>query len=181
MPRLGCYIHCDHRWLPIMKAYEGGSAAYFATPPVNLVHAYHESLSQITKASPSLDERLRLHRETSRRVQDAARELGLSRLPIAPEVAANGMTAVRPYLLHIFFSEPVDKPVYLVHSCGAQMASSPLSFCLLSCKGASLWQVVWEPGRVCISVSPFSTVVFIAPPLLDQYFRIGYVAPSPMR
>ncbi|KAH9989809.1 PLP-dependent transferase [Russula vinacea] len=82
------------RWLPIMKAYEGGSAAYFATPPVNLINAYHESLSQITKASPSLDERLRLHRETSSRIKLAAKELGLSQLPVRPEIAANGMTAL---------------------------------------------------------------------------------------
>lgn len=77
-----------------MKAYEGGSAAYFATPPVNLIRAYHESLTQITKASPSLDERLKLHRETSNRIKAAAKELGLSQLPVRPEMAANGMTAV---------------------------------------------------------------------------------------
>jgi alanine-glyoxylate transaminase/serine-glyoxylate transaminase/serine-pyruvate transaminase len=77
-----------------MKAYEGGSALYFATPPVNLINAYHESLCQITKASPSLDERLKLHRETSSRIKAAAAELGLSQLPTRPEIAANGMTAV---------------------------------------------------------------------------------------
>ncbi|KAH9993711.1 PLP-dependent transferase [Russula compacta] len=82
------------RWLPIMKAYEGGSAAYFATPPVNLIRAYHESLSQITKASPSLDERLERHRETSNRIKAAATELGLSQLPLHPEISANGMTAL---------------------------------------------------------------------------------------
>ena len=86
-----------------MKAYEGGSAAYFATPPVNLIRAYHESLTQITKGSPSLDERLKLHRETSSRIKAAAKELGLSQLPVRPEMAANGMTAVsttsyQPYL-----------------------------------------------------------------------------------
>jgi hypothetical protein len=37
-----------HRWLPIMKAYEAGQAAYFATPPVNLIYAFHASLSLIT-------------------------------------------------------------------------------------------------------------------------------------
>jgi hypothetical protein len=36
------------RWLPIMKAYEAGTAAYFATPPVNLIYAFHASLSLIT-------------------------------------------------------------------------------------------------------------------------------------
>lgn len=91
--------HHNRRWLPIMKAYEGGSAAYFATPPVNLINAYHESLSQITKASPSLDERLILHRETSSRIKAAAAELGLSQLPARLEIAANGMTAVSTKLL----------------------------------------------------------------------------------
>jgi alanine-glyoxylate transaminase / serine-glyoxylate transaminase / serine-pyruvate transaminase len=80
-----------------MKAYEGGSAAYFATPPVNLIHAYHESLSQITKASLSLDERLKRHRETSSRIKAAATELGLAQLPLRPEISANGMTAVSHY------------------------------------------------------------------------------------
>ena len=79
-----------------MKGYEGGTPAYFATPPVNLIHAYHQSLSQIIKASPSLDERLNLHRETSSRIKTAALELGLSQLPTDPEIAANGMTAVSP-------------------------------------------------------------------------------------
>ncbi|KAI9511563.1 PLP-dependent transferase [Russula earlei] len=82
------------RWLPIMKAYESGSAAYFATPPVNLIRAYHESLSQINKASPTLDERLRMHRETSARIKVAATELGLRQLATLPEIAANGMTAL---------------------------------------------------------------------------------------
>jgi len=43
-----------------MKAYESGSAAYFATPPVNLIYAFHASLSAITKSSPSLADRFKL-------------------------------------------------------------------------------------------------------------------------
>jgi len=77
-----------------MKAYENGNAAYFATPPVNLIYAFHESLSQITKASPSLEERFRLHREASQRVKSAAIEVGLQQLPTDSAHAANGMTAV---------------------------------------------------------------------------------------
>ena len=76
-----------------MKAYEGGSAAYFATPPVNLIYAFNESLKQITKQSPSVEERFRLHRETSARIKKAAEEQGLKQLPVKPSVAANGMTA----------------------------------------------------------------------------------------
>ncbi len=32
-----------------MKAYESGTAAYFATPPVNLIYAYRASLNQIMR------------------------------------------------------------------------------------------------------------------------------------
>jgi alanine-glyoxylate transaminase/serine-glyoxylate transaminase/serine-pyruvate transaminase len=82
------------KWLPIMKAYESGSAAYFATPPVNLIYAFHASLSTITKSSPSLADRFKLHREASRRVKEAAAELGLKQLPLDPAFASNGMTAL---------------------------------------------------------------------------------------
>lgn len=82
-----------NRWLPIMKAYEAGTAAYFATPPVNLIYAYNASLTRITKSSPSLQERFKLHREVSQRFKNAAAELGLKQVP-DPAYAANGMTAV---------------------------------------------------------------------------------------
>ncbi|KAF5369220.1 hypothetical protein D9757_010018 [Collybiopsis confluens] len=82
------------RWLPIMKAYESGNAAYFATPPVNLIYAFHASLSKITKSAPSLADRYKLHREASQRVKEAATELGLKQLPLQPAFAANGMTAL---------------------------------------------------------------------------------------
>ncbi|KAF8884979.1 PLP-dependent transferase [Infundibulicybe gibba] len=82
------------KWLPIMKAYEGGTAAYFATPPVNLIYAYHESLSQITKAAPSLEDRFKLHRQVSQRIRDTAKELGFKQLPHDSAFAANGMTAL---------------------------------------------------------------------------------------
>jgi alanine-glyoxylate transaminase/serine-glyoxylate transaminase/serine-pyruvate transaminase len=78
-----------------MKAYESGNVAYFATPPVNLIYAFHESLSQITKASPSLEERFKIHREASHRIKSAASEVGLRQLPTGSAHAANGMTAVR--------------------------------------------------------------------------------------
>jgi alanine-glyoxylate transaminase / serine-glyoxylate transaminase / serine-pyruvate transaminase len=78
-----------------MKAYEKGSGAYFATPPVNLIYAFHASLSAITKGSPSLADRFKLHREASKRVKDAAAALGLKQVPLEPAFASNGMTAVR--------------------------------------------------------------------------------------
>lgn len=80
-----------------MRAYEKGSAAYFATPPVNLVYAFHTSLTQITKGEPSLTERFRLHREASQRIKGAIENLGLRQLPVESKQAANGMTAVSSF------------------------------------------------------------------------------------
>lgn len=77
-----------------MKAYEQGTGAYFATPPVNLIYAFNASLSTITKSSEvSLEERFKLHKEASQCVKAAAEELGLSQVP-DPGNAANAMTAV---------------------------------------------------------------------------------------
>jgi len=88
------YFASWNRWLPIMKAYESGTGAYFATPPVNLVYAFHASLSTITKSSPSLEDRFKLHREASQRIKAAITELGMKQVPLDPAYAANGMTAV---------------------------------------------------------------------------------------
>ncbi|KAJ7453966.1 pyridoxal phosphate-dependent transferase [Mycena galericulata] len=82
------------KWLPIMKAYESGKPAYFATPPVNLIYAYHTSLTQITKKAPSLEERIQLHRVASQQIKDTAAALGLKQLALEPAFAANGMTAL---------------------------------------------------------------------------------------
>ncbi|EPT00913.1 hypothetical protein FOMPIDRAFT_1023472 [Fomitopsis schrenkii] len=82
------------KWLPIMKSYESGTPAYFATPPVNLIYAYNASLTQLTKAKPSLKERFALHRKASQRIKDELAAIGLKQLALDPYHAANGMTAV---------------------------------------------------------------------------------------
>ncbi|KAG6836774.1 hypothetical protein H0H93_003552 [Arthromyces matolae] len=77
-----------------MKAYDNRTAAYFATPPVNLIRAYHASLTQLTRGRASLDERYRIHKQVSRRIKAVANQLGLSQVPKDTAYAANGMTAV---------------------------------------------------------------------------------------
>lgn len=77
-----------------MQAYEGGRPSYFATPPVNLIRAYHASLVRITRSTPSIEDRFKLHRETSARIKRAALDLGLRQVPIDSSIAANGMSAV---------------------------------------------------------------------------------------
>ena len=80
-----------------MQAYEAGKPAYFATPPVNLIRAYRESLLQITRDPViSLEQRFQLHREAAVRIRTAAKELGLKLVPADTYFTANGMTAVGP-------------------------------------------------------------------------------------
>ncbi|KAL0953472.1 hypothetical protein HGRIS_004704 [Hohenbuehelia grisea] len=97
------YYASWHKWLPVMKAYEGGQAVYFATPPVNLVYAFHESLKQIlapapvasgAAASSPIEQRFAQHRAASGKFKAAAEELGLKQVPKRNGVAANGMTAL---------------------------------------------------------------------------------------
>ncbi|KIM56501.1 hypothetical protein SCLCIDRAFT_132517, partial [Scleroderma citrinum Foug A] len=82
------------KWLPIMSAYERNSAAYFATPPVNLIYAYHASLCQITQGNVSFEDRFKAHKEASRRIKKAVEDLGLKCVPLSEDAAANGMTAI---------------------------------------------------------------------------------------
>lgn len=82
-----------------MSAYERNSAAYFATPPVNLIYAYHASLCQITQGNVSFEDRFKAHKEASRRIKKAVEDLGLKCVPLSEDAAANGMTAVSPHVL----------------------------------------------------------------------------------
>ncbi|KAG8744174.1 hypothetical protein FRC10_010640 [Ceratobasidium sp. 414] len=88
------YFASWKRWLPIMQAYEKGNPMYFATPPVNLIYAFNASLTSITKGSPSLEERFKLHKEASSKIKQAVADLGLKLVPNDLAFAANGMTAV---------------------------------------------------------------------------------------
>lgn len=60
-----------------MKAYESGAAAYFATPPTNLIYAVHAAMTSITKGAVTLEQRLKMHQEVSKKVRQTCQELGL--------------------------------------------------------------------------------------------------------
>jgi alanine-glyoxylate transaminase/serine-glyoxylate transaminase/serine-pyruvate transaminase len=44
---------------------------------VNLIYAFHASLTSITKSEPSLEERFKLHKEASSKIKQAVADLGL--------------------------------------------------------------------------------------------------------
>jgi len=82
------------KWLPIMEAYNKGAAAYFATPPVQIIYALQAALTTMTTKSPSLEERFALHKEASAKIKDTVQGWGLKLVTKSSDAAANGMTAV---------------------------------------------------------------------------------------
>ena len=77
-----------------MNSYEARAPKYFATPPVNLIRAYRQSLLEITGTAVSLEQRFALHKETKDRFQAVITKLGLRELPQDRSVASNAMSAV---------------------------------------------------------------------------------------
>jgi len=86
------YFASFKNWLPIMQNYEAKKASYFATPPTQLVHALHTSLTQVL--SKPLSERFAAHRAASQKIKKAVTDLGLRQLASNPEDQANSMTAI---------------------------------------------------------------------------------------
>lgn len=94
--RPNSYFASWAKWLPVMKAYESGTGAYFGTPPTNLIYALHASLTTITKSSPTIEERWAQHVAASDRVKKFVADLGLEQLVADPlKDGAHGMTAVK--------------------------------------------------------------------------------------
>ncbi|KAF6045588.1 hypothetical protein FOB60_005160 [Candida parapsilosis] len=88
------------RWTPIMKAYESGSGAYFATPAVQTITALKTSLEEIF--AEGLDKRLATQAKKSDEFKAKVKEF-LTILPKNDKVAAHGLTAV-------YFPEGVNGP-----------------------------------------------------------------------
>lgn len=82
------------RWLPIMKAYESGKGAYFATPAVQLIHALDISLNELL-SNDSIDKRVKDHKIASDNFKDKLQnDLGLKLVPNSRDVAAHGLSVV---------------------------------------------------------------------------------------
>ena len=111
---VGSYYADWANWLPIMEAYEARRPGYFGTPAVNLVWALDVSLGQILEEGMAA--RFARHRRLSRACKAAVAALGLSQVPVRPDVSADTMTA--PY-----YPEGVDASVLAhVGAAGAILA-----------------------------------------------------------
>jgi len=74
-------------WQPIMQ----DPSKYYATPPVNLIYAYHKGMELVF--AEGLDKRYRRHRALSKALREALRSYGMSTLA-AEEIAAPTMSCV---------------------------------------------------------------------------------------
>ena len=80
------------RWLPIMRGYENGKPLYFATPAVQLIHAYNESLKEIL--TPSITEYIAAHRVASDNFKNKIAKLGLKFVPKSDKISAHGLSVI---------------------------------------------------------------------------------------
>lgn len=86
------YFASLKRWTPIMRAYESGAGAYFATPAVQSITALKVSLDDIM--NEGLELRLAKQAEVSTKFKTEMEQLGLRILPVNHSVAAHGLSAV---------------------------------------------------------------------------------------
>lgn len=94
-----------NRWLPIMRTYESGKGAYFATPPIQLIYALHTSLSLIAPNDSALEKRYATHQAASDKIKDLLTSLGF-KLVANRNVAAHGLSTV-------YLPEGVSAPDFL--------------------------------------------------------------------
>jgi alanine-glyoxylate transaminase/serine-glyoxylate transaminase/serine-pyruvate transaminase len=80
------------QWLPIMKAYEDRKPAYFSTPATNLILALEAGLGEILE--DGIEDRVAKHRRAARAMRSAWDALGLSPVPVRPELQAATLSAV---------------------------------------------------------------------------------------
>lgn len=92
------------KWTPIMKAYESGSAAYFATPAIQTITALKVSLDEIV--GRGVDSTISKHEEASTNFKNELEALGIKLVPVNRDVAAHGLTAA-------YFPEGVNGPDFL--------------------------------------------------------------------
>jgi alanine-glyoxylate transaminase / serine-glyoxylate transaminase / serine-pyruvate transaminase len=79
-------------WLPILRAYEARQAAYFGTPPVNMIYALRESLRQIL--AEGMEARFARQLKTADAFRAAYKALDLKMVPLSDEITAHTMSAI---------------------------------------------------------------------------------------
>ncbi|HLX10452.1 MAG TPA: aminotransferase class V-fold PLP-dependent enzyme [Thermoanaerobaculia bacterium] len=133
-------------WLPVMRAYEERRAAYFSTPPTNLVLALAAGLAEIESEGAAA--RIARHARAGAALRAAWRALGLRLLPVRDELAADTLST-------LLLPEPA--------SGGSATGAGATT-------GADAAAVVARIGAHGVTVA-----TGLLPELRSRYFRVGHM------
>jgi alanine-glyoxylate transaminase/serine-glyoxylate transaminase/serine-pyruvate transaminase len=142
-------------WQPVMRAYEERRAAYFSTPPTNLVLALAAGLAEIESEGASA--RIARHARVADALRAAWQALGLRLLPVRGELAADTLSAL---LLPAAAVPPPGRPA----GTAGEAASPPAR------SAAAAPDVVARIAEHGVTVA-----TGLLPELRSRYFRVGHM------
>jgi alanine-glyoxylate transaminase/serine-glyoxylate transaminase/serine-pyruvate transaminase len=144
-------------WRPVMRAYEERRAAYFSTPPTNLVLALAAGLAEIeSEGAPARIER---HGRAAAALRAAWQALGLRLLPARPDLAADTLSAL--LLPAAGGATPPDRPGEIAAGAARESAGGG---------GADAPAVVARIAEHGVTVA-----TGLLPELRGRYFRVGHM------
>jgi alanine-glyoxylate transaminase/serine-glyoxylate transaminase/serine-pyruvate transaminase len=154
-------------WLPVMRAYEERRAAYFSTPPTNLVLALAAGLEEIE--SEGIAARIARHAYAATALRAAWRALGLRLLPAREDLAADTLSALLlPQATPAASSSPGRPAGAAVAGGGAPPPGSVPT--AAGSAGADAPAVVARIAEHGVTVA-----TGLLPDLRSRYFRVGHM------
>lgn len=90
---VAAFYHNLNHWLPVIRNYEAGKPSYFSTPPVQSIYALKASLDDIAQNAAALEQRFKIHAETSDKIKQALATQGIRLVAKDQAYAAHGLTA----------------------------------------------------------------------------------------
>ena len=143
-------------WLPVMRAYEERRAAYFSTPPTNLVLALAAGLAEIESEGAAA--RIARHAGAAAALRAAWQALGLRLLPAREELAADTLSAL--LLPEVAAARPPGGPAGISEGAASAVTRS----------GADAPAVVARIAEHGVTVA-----TGLLPELRSRYFRVGHM------
>jgi alanine-glyoxylate transaminase / serine-glyoxylate transaminase / serine-pyruvate transaminase len=150
-------------WQPVMRAYEERRAAYFSTPPTNLVLALAAALAEIESEGAAA--RIASHARAAAALRAAWQALGLRQLPAREDLAANTLSAlVLPAAIAGAASQAPERPG------GAAIAGG-------GAEPPSAGRTHADAPAVVARIAEHGVTVAtgLLPDLRSRYFRVGHM------
>jgi alanine-glyoxylate transaminase / serine-glyoxylate transaminase / serine-pyruvate transaminase len=149
-------------WLPVMRAYEERRAAYFSTPPTNLVLALAAGLAEIESEGAAA--RIASHARAAAALRAAWQALGLRLLPAREDLAADTLSAL---LLPAATADAAASPGRPAGAAVAGGGAVPLAAGAASADAPAVVARIAEHG--------VTVATGLLPELRSRYFRVGHM------